>query len=332
MGVPGDVSACLVEARSALTALELAVQSLCLAADPEATARHQRAAEEAEGKVERLETEMDRKREKIAYLLLQVSDLEATAKQKDEDIKRLEDAVGKMKSERIAAGTARAAALSLSRERGRTKSRRSTSPSRSRSRKPRSRGRRGRRAKRRPKRSPSNGGSGARQASSSRSSSGRSSSAGRRSDRRGGAEGDLGSWVDRRRNVDGKSADTALCIPFLVGRCKAGEDCPQRHPSDSAVREARATLQRKVCRFGAQCHRAGCIFRHEGAKPEKESCRATPCRYGSSCKRPDCKFLHTWNNKPGGDADVEGASASEAKPPCRNGPDCKRQDCPFSHP
>jgi len=142
-------------------------------------------------------------------------------------------------------------------------------------------------------------------------------------------DGDMGSWNDRRarsQQSEGKGFDSALCIPFILGTCTAGNGCTLRHPVEDDIREAREALKRKVCRFGADCHRTDCIFRHDGRKAERDSCRATPCRYGSSCKRADCKFLHKWD-KPWA---ASSSSATSAKL-CRYGADCRRTDCSFSH-
>jgi len=327
--IPTEISTCFKDAHSALTALEQAVEGLLVGSESQAATKFKSASDELEAqrdeavmKVRRLEEDMERKRDRIASLEEQVDEAEDESKRKDHEISRLEAIVEKLRrhgdsaSPRNRRSTGSAIALRVpSRSRERRKV-----PRRSRSRRGRQRSdessRRGRRG---------SGGS----SSSGRGSSSRDSSQG---SQHRSAEGDTltGSWVDRRPG--GESRDSALCIPFIMGNCRAGDNCKQRHPGDEDVREAREALRRKPCRFGASCHRGGCIFRHDGRKEVRDSCRATPCRYGSSCKRPDCKFLHSWDSKPvwreGGDAGPPGA----ANKPCRYGSECKRPDCAFKHP
>jgi len=129
--------------------------------------------------------------------------------------------------------------------------------------------------------------------------------------RRGNGGEEQGSWADRRGRADARGvADAALCIPFVVGSCRDGADCRLRHPTEELRQEALETLRRKVCKFGDQCRRADCIFRHDAGggtstfpddqqqrrPPRREApldkCQTIPCRYGTACKRPDCKFMH----------------------------------------
>jgi hypothetical protein len=109
-----------------------------------------------------------------------------------------------------------------------------------------------------------------------------------------------------REKEHGEERRDALCIPFVLsGGCKLGDKCWNRHPQDEDVEQARQALKNKACRFGAQCKRSDCIFRHDGVdeknakrseKPNENRGPTLPlCRYGDNCKRPDCKFRHEWD-------------------------------------
>lgn len=77
---------------------------------------------------------------------------------------------------------------------------------------------------------------------------------------RGGSLGSKGG----KGSSKGKNKDreVPLCIPFIVGKCQWGNKCRERHPEPEDCRQARESLQNKICRFGAQCKRKDCIFKH----------------------------------------------------------------------
>lgn len=59
-----------------------------------------------------------------------------------------------------------------------------------------------------------------------------------------------------------KDRDVALCIPHVFGKCHRGSLCRERHPEMEDCRQVRESLQNRECRFGAQCKRRDCIFKH----------------------------------------------------------------------
>jgi len=360
MGIPPEVQDCIKEAFDAfkeasnsLSALQAAVESSFIRPSAIEDGDLKRAVEDAEArrdeassKVQKLEGDLAGKKSKISDLERQLEDSLGRVDRREEEVVRLQDVVRKLEVElefsKSKSTTTAAVLAPPARHGGRVRAGASRSRSRSRSHD------RERRAKSReePKRR-----SRSRSYSQGSSSRARSGSSGRQG---GGGDGDLpGSWSDRRKEGEGKPGDSALCIPFVVGACKAGNDCKLRHPVEDDVSEAKAALRRKTCRFGATCTRPDCIFRHDGRKPERDardtrdSCRATPCRYGSACKRADCKFQHKWDSKPWGDGDRGDRGGSErsggdrsggslpanvGRPACRFGRECRRgPECAFSH-
>jgi len=69
----------------------------------------------------------------------------------------------------------------------------------------------------------------------------------------------------------GSKYDTGgLCIPYVLGNCHWGDKCHDRHPDADDCRAAKESLQTKLCRFGTECRRRDCIFRHpDGKKNER---------------------------------------------------------------
>jgi len=53
-----------------------------------------------------------------------------------------------------------------------------------------------------------------------------------------------------------------LCIPFVAGRCIWGAQCRDRHPDPEGAQKARESLMSRTCRFGLECFRKDCIFKH----------------------------------------------------------------------
>jgi len=82
-------------------------------------------------------------------------------------------------------------------------------------------------------------------------------------------------WHSSSRGGKGKGKgagkESALCIPFVFGKCVWGDRCRERHPDEEDARLAKESLQSKVCRFGVDCKRKDCVFRHpQGRKRDQD--------------------------------------------------------------
>lgn len=79
-------------------------------------------------------------------------------------------------------------------------------------------------------------------------------------DDRGGRE----VYDDRGGKGNGRqvSRDGQLCFLHVLGKCR-DENCKNRHPEREECDILYDKLQRTPCRFGANCTRRDCIFRHE---------------------------------------------------------------------
>jgi len=53
-----------------------------------------------------------------------------------------------------------------------------------------------------------------------------------------------------------------LCLPYVTGKCRRGDACRDRHPLKDDCREILDGMQKKLCRYGADCKRRDCIFKH----------------------------------------------------------------------
>jgi len=62
-----------------------------------------------------------------------------------------------------------------------------------------------------------------------------------------------------------------VCIQYLcTSRCDLGGNCPEAHIIDPEEEmRVRARFKEQECHYGAQCTRAGCLFRHPGEKFEE---------------------------------------------------------------
>jgi len=78
----------------------------------------------------------------------------------------------------------------------------------------------------------------------------------------GRGKGTKGRGTPPSSSGKGGERDNPLCIPFVIGKCQWGDKCRDRHPDLEDCRQARESLQNKVCRFGVDCKRRDCIFKH----------------------------------------------------------------------
>lgn len=84
---------------------------------------------------------------------------------------------------------------------------------------------------------------------------------GRRSDSRSRSRRGNKVWRGISGGGVGKGEAPPLCIRFLQGKCDRS-GCSDRHLGGDDKRAAYETLRNKICRYGSECRRADCIFRH----------------------------------------------------------------------
>eukprot|EP00927_Polykrikos_kofoidii_P062740 TRINITY_DN57540_c0_g1_i1.p1 TRINITY_DN57540_c0_g1~~TRINITY_DN57540_c0_g1_i1.p1 ORF type:complete len:351 (-),score=56.20 TRINITY_DN57540_c0_g1_i1:131-1183(-) len=60
-----------------------------------------------------------------------------------------------------------------------------------------------------------------------------------------------------------------LCFLYIIGKCSQGDSCVSRHPDKEDCKQILVRMQRTSCRYGADCKRRDCVFRH----PEERSRR-----------------------------------------------------------
>lgn len=382
MALPKEVSGCLSEARSALVALEACFLDAQQASEDRAAERRQ----SAQAKIDRLERQLDDRCREVDVLKAKVESLyarlrEATGGRDNEgrgDSRQRQRSRSRSRSRSRGQGE-----LDRGRQRAQERERGNHHMNRSPKRRSRSRASRGRRDKD-DRRSPTSdrsqnidgrGGEERGRDGSHDKMDERGHSEDRA--REGRSTGDdgmpwrTGSGTPRSQAQaieDGpmEAEPVALCIPYVMGSCKNGDECALRHPDEDNCRQALMSLKKKVCRYGAECKRQDCIFIHEGrgrsgpdnghrnpsgnsaswsgtwkgsvgsgtpSSAQRDRASSTPCRYGADCRRPDCKFLHdnVASVGQGGQSSGVGQAQGQKKAWCRYGAECRRSDCGFRH-
>ena len=61
----------------------------------------------------------------------------------------------------------------------------------------------------------------------------------------------------------GERQGKKVCLKYLAGVCRSNNTCIDYHPKDmSYIRHLRGKYKRTICRYGDDCHYAGCLFSH----------------------------------------------------------------------
>lgn len=69
----------------------------------------------------------------------------------------------------------------------------------------------------------------------------------------------------------GRSPRNSLCYIYIVGRCKQGAACLNRHPNEAERQELLTKMQRMRCKLGVRCSRVGCIYTHPEGRKDPEA-------------------------------------------------------------
>eukprot|EP00425_Heterocapsa_triquetra_P019293 CAMPEP_0195126264 /NCGR_PEP_ID=MMETSP0448-20130528/134589_1 /TAXON_ID=66468 /ORGANISM="Heterocapsa triquestra, Strain CCMP 448" /LENGTH=81 /DNA_ID=CAMNT_0040163943 /DNA_START=14 /DNA_END=259 /DNA_ORIENTATION=+ len=53
-----------------------------------------------------------------------------------------------------------------------------------------------------------------------------------------------------------------VCFLYIIDKCRKGDSCEDRHPDKYEVRTMRERMENTACRFGGDCTRRDCVFKH----------------------------------------------------------------------
>eukprot|EP00747_Dinoflagellata_sp_TGD_P017666 gnl/TRDRNA2_/TRDRNA2_125968_c1_seq2.p1 gnl/TRDRNA2_/TRDRNA2_125968_c1~~gnl/TRDRNA2_/TRDRNA2_125968_c1_seq2.p1 ORF type:complete len:236 (+),score=42.05 gnl/TRDRNA2_/TRDRNA2_125968_c1_seq2:168-875(+) len=67
----------------------------------------------------------------------------------------------------------------------------------------------------------------------------------------------------------GKGKDGSLCFMYIVGKCKFDRGCNMRHPPTEECKTILASMKRTDCKFGNNCSRNDCVFKHPDGREER---------------------------------------------------------------
>jgi len=60
----------------------------------------------------------------------------------------------------------------------------------------------------------------------------------------------------------GAEMPQALCFLHVIDKCRKGDACRDRHPARNEVLALRTKMERTPCRYGVDCTRGDCVFKH----------------------------------------------------------------------
>merc|ERR1712183_1015147 len=64
------------------------------------------------------------------------------------------------------------------------------------------------------------------------------------------------------KSRSGSTTAGSLCFFYIIGKCKKGSECTDRHPEKQDCKAILERMQKTSCRYGVDCKREECIFKH----------------------------------------------------------------------